>query len=305
MGQYRQLPEQLRRLHPRFRTPYIAIIVFSAIACAIMLPGQAELLGTIYAFGAMLAFTVAHLAVIRLRYSQPDRERPWRVPFNVRVGGGDLPLVSVFGALGTGAAFIVVSLLNTVTLVAGTIWLTMGVATYVAYRKRLGLSLTQTTKVVTPEPIVDREVEYESVLIAFEDQAYSRKVVATAVKLAARRRRGVHVLVTITVPNNIPIGAALPEQEETAQATIDSARVLGGRRVTGHWEKVRPGEAGRRIVDEAVLIRARAIVMTPARRTSSSLLGRTLEYVLAHRPCRVIVDSEPEHRPPARVAAAA
>ena len=305
MGQYRQLPEKLRQLHPKFKTPYIAIMVFSVIACAIMLPGQAELLGTIYAFGAMLAFTVAHLAVIRLRYTEPDRERPYKVPGNIRIRGGDLPLISVFGACGTGAAFVVVTLLNRSTLIGGTLWLTMGVIVYVTYRRRLGLPLRQTTKIVTPEPIVEREVEYESVLVAFEDGRYSSEAVATAVKLAARRRRGVHVIVTITVPNNIPIGAALPAEEAQAQETIDSARVLGGRRVTGHYEKVRPGEAGRRIVDEAAAIRARAIVMTPGRRTSGgSLLGRTLEFVLSHRPCRVIVDSappEPADRPEPRV----
>ena len=297
MGQYRQLPEQLRQLHPRFRTPYVAIGIFSLIACAIMLPGQAELLGTIYAFGAMLAFTVAHLSVIRLRFTQPDRERPWRVPGNVRVRGVDVPLLSVFGAFGTGLAFVVVTLLNRETLIAGTAWLAMGVVVYVTYRRRLGLPLRQTTKIVMPKPIVDHEVEYESVLVAFEDRQYSPQAVATAVKLAARRRRGVHVLVTITVPNSLPIDAALPELEHRAQTTIDSARVLGRRRVTGHWEKVRAGESGRRVVTEAREIRAAAIVMTPPPRTpGASLLGRTIEYVLGERPARVIVESPPVKR---------
>jgi APA family basic amino acid/polyamine antiporter len=94
------------------------------------------------------------------------------------------------------------------------------------------------------------------------------------------------------VPANSPIDAPLPQQEASAQAAIDAARVLGGRRLTGHWEKVRPGQAGRRIVDEAREIRARAIVMTlPRRRTGGSLFGRTLETVLEERPCRVIIDS--------------
>ena len=150
-----------------------------------------------------------------------------------------------------------------------------------------------------PEPIVEHEVEYESVLVAFEDEDYSREVVATAAKLAARRRRGIHVLVTITVPQTAPIDAEMPEQEQRAQATIDSARVIGGRRVTGHFEKVRAGEAGRRIVEEARDIRARAIVMHPARRRpGGTLFGRTLDAVLEERPCRVIIEhaggSEPE-----------
>ncbi len=93
------------------------------------------------------------------------------------------------------------------------------------------------------------------------------------------------MLVTITVPANAPIDAAMPEQESAAAAAVDSARVRGGRRVTGHWEKVRAGEAGRRILDEAREIKARAIVMSvPPKRAGSSLLGRTAETVLSDRP---------------------
>jgi APA family basic amino acid/polyamine antiporter len=291
MGQYRQLPGKIRQLHPRYRTPYVAIIVFGLVACVTMLPGRAELLGTVYAFGAMLSFTVAHLAVIVLRFKEPDARRPFRGPGNLRVRGVDLPLFAVFGGLGTGAAFVAVTVLNIETLVTGAIWLSIGVVTYVLYRRQQGLSLVDTRKVVMPEPIVEHEVEYESVLVAFEDEDYSREVVATAAKLAARRRRGIHVLVTITVPQTAPIDAEMPEQERRAQATIDSARVIGGRRVTGHFERVRAGEAGRRIVEEARDIRARAIVMHPARRRpGGTLFGRTLDAVLEERPCRVIIE---------------
>jgi APA family basic amino acid/polyamine antiporter len=294
MGQYRQLPERLRALHPRFRTPYVAIIVFGLVACITILPGQAEFLGTIYAFGAMLSFTIAHMAVVALRINQPTRERPYRGPGTLRVKGRDLPLFAVLGGLGTGIAWIVVTVLNLETLAAGAVWLSLGVATYVIYRRRQGLSLTETHKVVLPKPAVEHEVEYESVLVAFEDGHYSAEAVATAVRLAARRRRGIHVLVVITVPPNSPIDAVMPEEEARAASLIDSARVRGGRRVTGHWEKVRPGGGGRRVVEEAKDIRARAIVMSlPPRRTGMSLFGKTLETVLAERPCRVIIDSPP------------
>jgi APA family basic amino acid/polyamine antiporter len=305
MGQYRQLPERLRQLHPRFRTPYVAIMVFGVVACLTIVPGQEEFLGTMYAFGAMLSFTIAHLAVLALRMKEPDRERPYRGPGQITIRGRSLPLFALFGAFGTGAAWVVVTALNLDTLLAGGIWVVAGLTTYVLYRRRQGLSLTDTTKVVVPKPIVEHEVEYESVLVAFENGQYSRDAVATAVKLAARRRRGIHVVVTITVPANAPIDAAMPRQEARAQEIIDSARVLGGRRVTGHWEKVRPGEAGRRIVEEARDIRARAVVMSvPRRRTGASLFGRTLETVLRERPCRVIIESAPDQAArPARVAA--
>jgi basic amino acid/polyamine antiporter, APA family len=292
MGQYRQLPERLRALHPRFRTPYVAIVVFGIVACLTILPGQAEFLGTIYAFGAMLSFTIAHLAVIALRIKQPQRERPYRGPGTLRLRGWDLPLFALIGGLGTATSWAVVTVLNLETLIAGAIWLILGVTTYVVYRRHHGLTLTETHKVVLPKPAVEHEVEYESVLVAFEDGRYSPEAVSTAIRLAARRKRGIHVLVTITVPPNVPIDADTPEQETRATSIIDSARIGGGRRVTGRWEKVRPGQAGRRIVQEAREIRARAVVMSlPPSRAGRSLFGRTLETVLAERPCRIIIES--------------
>ena len=302
MGQYRQLPGLLRQLHPRYRTPYVAILVFGFVACLAILPGKATFLGTIYAFGAMLSFTMAHASVIALRFKEPDRERPYRGRGNVRVRGVELPLYAIVGGLGTLAAFVAVTVLNTETLISGVIWLTLGMTLYVVYRRNQGLSLTQTTKIVVPLPAVEHEVEYDSVLVAFEDATYSGEAIATAAKLAARRRRGIHVLVTITVPANLPVDASMPALEARAQQAIDSARIRGGRRVTGHWEKVRAGEAGRRIVLEAREIRARAVVMAlPPKRTGASVFGRTVETVLAERPCRVIIDSTPAA--PARTAA--
>ena len=292
MGQHRQLPELLRALHPKFRTPYVAIAIFGLVACVAILPGQADFLGVIYAFGAMLSFTMAHAAVARLRFTQPDRraavarsgQRPSR-----RDGGA---LYALFGGLGTGTALIVATALDLRVLVSGLLWLALGCLLYVVYRRSQGLPLTQTVKIVTPQPVVEHEVEYQSVLVAFEEGAYSSEAVAMAARLAAKGRRGIHVLVTITVPPNSPIDAVLPEQEASAQSMIDSARVRGGRRVTGHWEKVRPGQAGRRVVEEAREIDARALVMSlPPRRTGMSLFGKTIETVLAERPCRVIIDS--------------
>src|SRR3954470_13594655 len=296
MGQYRQLPDKLRTLHPKFRTPYIAILLFGFIACLTMLPGQAGFLGQMYAFGAMLSFTIAHLAVIKLRLSKPDQDRPYRGPGQIKLSRGrSIPLFAVFGGIGTALAWLVVMILNFTTLGVGISWLVLGIGSYVLYRHHLGLNLTETKKAELIKSAVEHEVEYESVLVAFEDTEYSADAVATAVKLAARRRRGVHVVVMVTVPNHLPIDAVLPEQERAADQTLEAARVLGGRRVTGHVEKIRPGQGGRRIVEEAREIKARALIMAlPKRpRSAGSPFGRTLETVLADRPCRVIITTEP------------
>jgi basic amino acid/polyamine antiporter, APA family len=296
MGIHRQVPDRLRQLHPKFRTPWIGILVFGGIACLTLIPGQAEFLGNMYAFGAMLSFTIAHISVIRLRRKYPDVERPYRGPGNVRVDGWDLPVFAVLGGLGTFAAFVTVTILHVDVAIAGVAWLTLGVLVYIGYRHRHGLNLTETTKVAIPQPVVDHEAEYESILVAFDEPRYQPDAVSTAVRLAARRRRGVHILVTITVPNSSPLNAELPEQELAAQALIEQAKVQGGRRVSGHWEKVRAGGAGRTIVDEARKLRARAIVMPLAQRRAAaggSLFGKTLETVLAERPTRVIIETPP------------
>ncbi|MGB1583374.1 MAG: universal stress protein, partial [Solirubrobacterales bacterium] len=164
---------------------------------------------------------------------------------------------------------------------------------YVFYRRNQGLSLTETTKIAMPKQIVDHEVEYDSILVVFEDGHFSSEAVSTAVKMASRRRRGVHILVPITVPANSPINAVLPPAEEKAANSIERARVIGGRRVTGHWEKVRAGESGRRIVEEALAINARAIVFPLKRDVSGSLFSQSVQKVLAERPCRVILTTEP------------
>ena len=127
------------------------------------------------------------------------------------------------------------------------------------------------------------------------------QVIATASKLAARKRRGIHVLVTIAVPSSSPIDAPLGAQEAAARSLIEQARVQGGGRVSGHWHKIRPGQAGRQIIEEARSMRAAAVVMPLPRRVSgASLFGRTLETVLTERPCRVIIESTPASRRPAR-----
>ena len=294
MGQYRQLPGVIRSIHPRFRTPYVAIVVFAAVSAVALLPGETELLATMYAFGAMLSFTVAHVALIKLRQRHPDRVREWKPPLSLRLRGFELPLTALLGGLGTFAAWIVVMALNTRTLLIGSAWMVLGVSVYLLYRRRQGLSLSQTVKVVTPEPLGVEEVEYQSILVAFEDDPFSEEVVATADRLAARRRRGIHVLSLINVPTHLPLDAPLEAEESAAQSKIERAKLICGMRVTGHVDRVRPGQAGHFIAEEARAIKAAAIVVQLTYRNGTPRYGKTLESVMAERPCRVIVVAEPD-----------
>jgi basic amino acid/polyamine antiporter, APA family len=303
MGQHRQLPEALRQVHPRYRTPYVAIFVFAGVATITLLPGKTDFLATMYSFGAMLSFTIAHVSVIQLRRRKSADERPWKPPLNFRAFGTLVPLTAVLGGLGTFAAWIVVMALNPRTLAVGLGWMAFGIAVYVLYRRNQRLPLTETVKVVTPEPLGVEEIEYRSVLVAFEDdEPFSEEMVATAVKLASKRRRGIHIHSMLTVPTHLPLDAELREREAEAQSKIEQAKLIGGQRVTGHVERVRPAQAGYAISDEAKLINAAAVVIGLRYRNGTPLYDKTLQTVLAERPCRVIVVSDPavESQPWAR-----
>ena len=294
MGIHRQMPDALRRLHPKYRTPWIGILVFSVLAILILLPGQETFIGSIYSFGALLSFTIAHVSVARLRAKYPDFPRPYRGPWNLQDRRLRRAAVRARSAAASPASRSWSSRSSTRPSAAvGAGWIALGMVVYLVFRRRHGLDLTSTHKVAIPQPVVDHEAEYDSVLVPVSD-GYDEHVMATATKLAARKRRGIHVVAFVTVPYALPIEARMDEEESAAQSVIEQARVQSGSRVSGHTERIRPGQAGRRIVEEAIDMRAAAIVLAlPRRVDGASLFGKTLETVLAERPCRVVIESTP------------
>src|SRR5438094_2485182 len=136
MAGYRQIPEIFRRLHPRFKTPWLSLLVFGgSISIAVLLPGKTTFLGNMYAFGAMLSFSIAHASIIALRVKRRDREMRFRARPNLRVGGVDWPLFAIFGGLGTAAAWLVVVVQKADARWVGLGWLILGLTLYASYRR--------------------------------------------------------------------------------------------------------------------------------------------------------------------------
>ncbi len=298
MGQHRQLPEILRQIHPRFKTPYVAILVFSAVAVLVMSPGETEFLGAIYAFGATASFTVAHISVIRLRKKYPMNERReegaaiWTPPGGIRIRGTEVPITAILGGIGTFGAFVVAMALDPVILATGGGWMVFGLALYVLYRRTQGLPLKETVKVASLAPLGVDDVEYKSVLIAFRPGEFSEEVVATANALASRRRRAIHVLAIVHIPAYLPIDADATDGEGEAESIVERSKLIGGQRVTGEVKRVRPGQSGAVIVEKAKEIDAAVVVMPLGYRNGEPQLSRALRTVLAERPCRVIVAAQ-------------
>ena len=260
MGQYRQLPEALRQVHPKFKTPYVALIVFSGVAMLVMAPGETTFLGTIYAFGATLSFTVAHVSVIRLRKLRPVEGRPkasdgsrlWLSPGNVRIGGVEVPVLAVIGGIGTFAAFVVACVLDLVVLATGGGWMIVGTIGYVVYRRNQGLPLTKTVKVAHLAPLGVEEPEYQSIVVVFEDDPFNEEMVAMAKALAAKRRRAIHVVSLITVPTDLPArrGARRRGGRRAGEDRAGEADLRPARDGLGRAGSPRPGRRDDREVGE-------------------------------------------------------
>jgi APA family basic amino acid/polyamine antiporter len=290
MSSYRQLPEVFRRLHPRFKTPWLSLLVFAGgFSIVFMLPGNVDFIGRMYAFGAMLSFTVAHAAVVQLRRRPPEVEETYRVPPSVRIGKTHWPLFALFGGLGTAAAWLVVVVQDAPTRYAGLAWLAVGFVVYTVYRRRLGVPLATTTRApIQLGPAI--ALEYRTILVPIVSGPESHESVDLASRLAAERGATIVALRVIVVPLDLPIDAPMHEQEEQADRLLDDARATAETYGVRTIDRVvRARNAGRAIVDEAERRQAEIVVLGAPRGRHRDIFGKTVDYVLKNAPCRVMI----------------
>ena len=299
MASYRQLPEVFRRLHRRFKTPWLSLLVFAGlVSILVLLPGKTNFLGTMYSFGAMLSFTIAHVAVIQLRRRYRDEELAYTAGPNLRARGVDWPLFAIFGGTATAAAWLIVVVQSASTRYAGLAWLVLGFAVYVVYRRRVvQVPLTETVRApIVIDPGV--ALEYRNILVPVADALESEEAVDLACRLAAERRSVIVAATVIEVPLELPLDARLPEDEERADELLEEARAIGdsyGVNVIGRLLRAR--RAGRAIVEEAAGRQSEIIVIgapRKERRGRRGIFGDTVDYVLKHAPCRVMVVAAPK-----------
>ena len=298
LAEHRQLPTIFSRLHSRYRTPWFTIVVFSVFAGILLIPGKTDFLGNLYSFGAMLSFTTAHAAVIALRIKDPDRERPYRMPWNIRFRGRQIPLTAVLGGIGTFAAWVSVIALHVEARTVGVGWMVIGLIGYVVYRRHQGLDLRSRHRMARrarPESFV--ELDYRSALVPI----FGTDVDAAALRAAAKlvgEGGTVEAVYILCVPNQLSIDSGLYEEEQLGLSVLESAKVTGrksGLKVQTRLLRARnPGPA---IVEEAQRTSAEIIYLgTVHAPASERALGPTASYLLAHRPCRVVIETAPANR---------
>ena len=310
----RQIPSWLGKLGRRWRTPHVAILCASVIAFGLAAPADVIFLGGLYAFGATIAFTIAHLSIVRLRRTNPDRPRPFRVPLNVQVRGAEVPLPAVAAAVLTAAAWVSIVLYHDEARYIGGAWMAFGLVAYVVYR--LGVEQTSLTeRVSVPEEALVkdmREAEYGDILVPVFGTPLDDDIVSTAGRLAdaadspGKTPPRLEVIYVLDLPLTVPLDAPPPaERMEVANRALERAQEVGEEyetvEVATSMVRAREGGAGivaaarERDVDLIVMgaeppttIRGGA-VLGGVGGSRPAEIGPVTEYVLRKAPCRVLL----------------
>ena len=312
----RQIPSSVGRLNRRRGTPYIAISLAAVLAFVLALPHDLDFLVGIFAFGAMITVSLAHLSVIVLRFREPERSRAFRVPLSVPVGGGSIPVPAALGAVLSIGAWVSVIVLHEGARVVGSIWMVLGVLMFVAYRRSEGREVTKRFT-IPPEALQEgTAAEYGSILVPIFGESLDDEIVGTAGRLAATRADEdeggavLEALYVFEIPMSLPIDARVPEERvKNAKRVLARAKEVGEEYagVEVATAMVRGRTAGQAIVGEARRRGVEAIVLAaeePTRVTGGVILGgrgrvrdrfigETTRYVVEKAPCKVILTAPP------------
>ncbi len=313
----RQIPSAVGRLSPRWGTPFVVIAVAAIGAAALVLPADLESLIGIYAFGALVAFTIAHVSVIALRFREP-RGGGYRMPLSIPFGNATLPLPAVLGAVLSAAGLLTVMIFHAPARYVGLSWLLVGLALYVTYRKSQQKPLLR--RVTIPERALRHEAlepDFGSILVPIFGTPLDDDIIQTAGRLAGETHDDVEeegavieAIWVFEIPLSLPLDAPLPDsQVKRAREALSRAKKIGEEYegVEVATATVRARRAGQAIVQEARRRGVEAIVLAaeePSRVRGGSLLGgaggpldnyvgEVTKYVIRKAPVRVILTAPP------------
>jgi basic amino acid/polyamine antiporter, APA family len=300
LGEHGQLPRGFGRLSRRSLHSPEAVLAAGGISIALLVTtafttNPVAFLASLFSFGVLVAFTAAQLAVVKLRFSKPDAERPYRVPFSLRIRGADVPLPTVLGTLATAAIFVAAMATHIGARYAGPGWLAAGAVVYLLVRRRSGTGLLEHVQPATEEELP--QAEFSKILVPMKLGDIGEEMVATAVKLAQERGAQVEAIHVILVPLDKPLDAEMLDEEERAAASLAEAAVLGadhGVKVEGR--AVRARSIGEAIVQAAAESGADLIVLgsSPRWRRQSRFFSPTVDYVLRKARAEVLVVAFPQ-----------
>jgi APA family basic amino acid/polyamine antiporter len=302
MARYDMLPHAFGALSRRSLIPAASIVSATSLSCALLLLGWAagrevRFLASLYSFGILIAFTAAQIAVVRLRFSEPELERPFRVPGNVRLRGVPVPVAALVGAPATAAILVVALVTHAAPRYVGPAWLVLGVALFITVRQGRTVTVLGRATPAVADLVPSPEGVFERILVPLKLGPIGEEMLGTALRLAGENGGRVVALHVVRVPLDKPLDAELIDQEETAEASIAEAKLLAAEHgIEVEGKLVRARGIGPAIVDAAEEIGADVIVLgsAPRWRRQSRFFSPTVDYVLRKARCEVMVIAYPQ-----------
>jgi APA family basic amino acid/polyamine antiporter len=286
-----QIPRFFNRLHPTLKTPYLALSVFTGVAILVVLAAKnLKVLADLYNFGAMLAFSMAHLSLIGLRIKEPDLERPFKLKPNIKLAGRAIPITAILGFSATFTVWLIVVFTHIHGRNLGFLWLGLGVILYAWYRRKAQLPVMETVEIEQVEVPEYRPIVIKTLLVPIT-AAHLDKPLQWACHLAREQNAHITVLHVIEVPSSLPLDTFLPDKLAAADAIVKQAMAIGrDYNLQIATQVVQARSAGQVIVEVAKEKGFDAIVLgTAYRQGAAAWLGSTAEYVLRNAPCHVLI----------------
>lgn len=302
MARYDMLPHVFARPERGSSPTPAATLAAAVIAPALIVVSNvvgdgARFLAGLYSFGVLIAMTAAQVAVVRLRVAEPELERPFRVPGNVRFRGALIPVVCVLGAALTFALWVASLFTHGGASIAGPVWLALGGVVYLLSRRAGGESLLGRATPAVPDLVPYEPNVHRRILVPLKMGEIGEEVLATAIRYAEENGAEVRVLHVLRVPLSMPLDGELDEREAGALADIVDAREIADE----HGVEVEARVVRARSISEAIVSEAAAddiglIILgsAPRWRTQSRFFSPTVDEVLRRAPCEVMVVTYPE-----------
>lgn len=229
MGSHYQVPKIFSHLHSRFRTPYIALFVFSCIAIGIVVwsRNQMLVLADLYNFGAQIAFFSAHVSLLTLRIKKPSLPRPYKAPFNIPLGKGrSIPLTAVFGAFASFSVWLLVVITKPDGRIAGLTWMCIGLAIYALYRKKKNIKIAGSLEVEEIRVPEYKPMHIQHILVAVRSRG-GMDALQTAIQLAKHHHAKITAVYVLEVPDSIALDADLKETEKLGEEALKKVEAIG------------------------------------------------------------------------------
>ncbi|MHB8566516.1 MAG: APC family permease [Nitrososphaerales archaeon] len=146
MSEEGSIPKIFGRLHKKYRTPFVSIILFASLAIILAFSGQLDIVAELYNFGALLAYVIVGLSLISLRNKDKNVMRPFTTPFSIKIrrrgkttaDDQEYYIIPLIGACCIAADLIIwllVVFLHPLGRTVGTIWMGLGLLVFYAYSR--------------------------------------------------------------------------------------------------------------------------------------------------------------------------